>query len=141
MIRFIDLTGRIYLDDEEKAFAFFDTTTDKFCEFSGNQYWDKLEDFKEDYTGNEIDRFLRLMPPSIVYSWKDSKISLNGKEFLFKQDKTITDWKIAFKLSTDTINYKKKLADFEKKLKKALEKEDFHMCEVLKIEIENLKNK
>ncbi len=54
MIRFIDLTGQIYLDEDEespiKVFAFFDTVTDKFLSFSGFEKWESIE------------RFLNLIP-------------------------------------------------------------------------------
>lgn len=85
MIRFIDLTGQIYLDDEEKSFAFFDTVRDKFCEFSGCQHWDSIDEFKDDYIGDELDRFLGLIPASFkVYKWNDVKIILDGKEVKYK---------------------------------------------------------
>lgn len=106
MIRFIDLTGQIYLDDEEKSFAFFDTVTDKFCMFSGNQYWDNVEDFKNDFTGDDIDRFLRLMQHSIINKWKEPKIQLDGKELFFKENENISDVEFAISLSVFTLNNK-----------------------------------
>lgn len=79
MIRYINLEGQIHNSNNKKqSFAFFDTITDKFCEFSGNQYWDSLDEFKEDYTGNDIDRFLNLIPKQ--YSWKDVKVCIEGKQ-------------------------------------------------------------
>lgn len=81
MIRFIDLTGQIYQDDNEKSFAFFDTVRDKFCEFSGCQIWDDVQEFKDDYRGDQIARFLSLIPASFNnYEWKDTKLILMGKE-------------------------------------------------------------
>lgn len=106
MIRFIDLTGQIYLDDVKKSFAFFDTTTDKFLEFSGNQYWDNEEDFKNDFTGNDIDRFLRLMQHSIINTWKEPKIQLDGKELFFKKNENVSDVEFATSLSVFTLNNK-----------------------------------
>ncbi len=49
MIRFVDLTGQIGLDDEGD-FAFFDTTTDRFVEMptDGCQHWATIEDFEND---------------------------------------------------------------------------------------------
>lgn len=60
MIRFINLTNQII--QGVKEFAFFDTVTDKFVEFSGSQTWITIEDFKQDYIGEEIERYLKLIP-------------------------------------------------------------------------------
>ncbi|RQO37964.1 hypothetical protein DBR39_13840 [Chryseobacterium sp. KBW03] len=79
MIRFIDLTGQIYLDEEEVSFAFYDTVRNRFCEFSDTQCWDNIEEFINDYTGDDIERFLRLIPKNIVYQWKDVMVQINGK--------------------------------------------------------------
>ena len=49
MIRFINLTGQILIDDDELHFAWFDTITDEFMQFSGSQAWHSWEDFKRDY--------------------------------------------------------------------------------------------
>ncbi|OWK99278.1 hypothetical protein AP75_01970 [Kaistella haifensis DSM 19056] len=67
MIRFIDLTGQIYLDEEIISFAFFDTVTGKFCEFSGFQNWDNLEEFINDFDDKlrNLERFLNLIPEEI----------------------------------------------------------------------------
>lgn len=64
MIVFIDLTGQIYVDDAEQlSFAFFDTVTGKFCEFSDDQCWDSVEDFISDYDHSiDIKRFLDIVP-------------------------------------------------------------------------------
>ncbi len=61
MIRFINLTGQIMLDDAP-YFAWYDTVTDTFMTFSGFQTWDCWHDFVEDYDGNELERFHKLMP-------------------------------------------------------------------------------
>lgn len=67
MIRFIDLRGQ----DTGYEFAFYDTVTDKFCEFDGDQTWDFQEEFiysfKEEAqylnaTYVDVERFLQLMP-------------------------------------------------------------------------------
>lgn len=81
MIRFIDLTGQIYLDEEEVSFAFYDTVRDKFCEFSDTQCWDSIEEFINDYTGEDIERFLRLIPKKIdpLFQWNNVMVSINGK--------------------------------------------------------------
>lgn len=63
MIRFIDLRGQIVTLSNDAHFAFFDTVSDKFLEFSGFQEWDSIEDFTADYDGNDdIERFLKLIP-------------------------------------------------------------------------------
>ena len=49
MIRFIDLGDQILLLEGHKEFAWFDTVTDTFEEFNGNQTWDNWEDFEEDH--------------------------------------------------------------------------------------------
>ncbi|ROH98267.1 hypothetical protein EGI16_21560 [Chryseobacterium sp. G0240] len=152
MIRFIDLTGQIYLDDEEKSFAFFDTITDKFCEFSGNQYWDNIEDFKNDYTGNEIDRFLRLIPPSQKYDWKETKIVLGDKEMKLNKPsyESLKDWDRfhAFAMSLPLLNHYycgnrgkwQQIEDLEKQLRIALENEDYITAESIKQSLKGLKN-
>jgi hypothetical protein len=44
MIRFIDLGNQ--LEDDEKAFAFFNTVTDRFLTIEGEQVFYSLEDFQ-----------------------------------------------------------------------------------------------
>lgn len=60
MIRFIDLSDQII--DGEKEFAFYDTVIDTFKIFSGCQTWDTIEDFKNDYVGEELERYLNKIP-------------------------------------------------------------------------------
>lgn len=61
MIRFIDISGQI--TDDVKEFSFYDTTIDKFIEGeSGMQTWSSVEDFIDDYNGNQLERFLSLIP-------------------------------------------------------------------------------
>jgi len=48
MIRFINLTGQILIDDDELHFAWFDTITDEFMVFAGTQDWHSWEEFKQD---------------------------------------------------------------------------------------------
>ena len=60
MIRFIDLGNQIM--DDYNEFSFYDTTIEKFVEFQGNQTWDSIEDFTNDYEGKELDRYLKLIP-------------------------------------------------------------------------------
>lgn len=47
MIRFIDLGDQIL--EGEKMFAWYNTVTDTFEEYSGNQRWSSWEEFKEDF--------------------------------------------------------------------------------------------
>ena len=49
MIRFINLTGQILIDDDEPHFAWFDTITDEFMGFNGSQDWHTWDEFKEDF--------------------------------------------------------------------------------------------
>jgi len=53
MIRFINLTGQIYVvppDDSDPHFAWFDTITDGFMEFNDSQEWHTWNDFVDDLT-------------------------------------------------------------------------------------------
>ena len=49
MIRFINLTGQIFIDDEPH-FAWFDTITDEFMEFNDSQDWHTWDEFVDDLT-------------------------------------------------------------------------------------------
>ena len=68
MIRFIDLTGQIYLDEEQVSFAFFDTVRDKFCEFNGCQRWDSLKELMDDFDEDpqNLIRYVSLIPDEIL---------------------------------------------------------------------------
>ena len=48
MIRFINLTSRILIDDEEPHFAWYDTILSNFMSFSGCQAWHTWSDFLDD---------------------------------------------------------------------------------------------
>lgn len=81
MKRFIDLTDQI--NDDEKLFAFYCTVKDCFESFSGSQTWDSIEGFKADYSGLELDRYLKLIPNnffSVENSWADFKLLFMGQE-------------------------------------------------------------
>jgi len=58
MKRFIDLRGQ----DTGSNFAWWDTITNKFEIHSGEQAWDKFEEFAYDYKGNDLERYRRLTP-------------------------------------------------------------------------------
>ena len=70
MLRYIDLTGQIYYEDEDEpkqfSFAWFDTVVGKFLRYQGTQVWDSWKDFLTDVKGYESDetmkRFGRLFP-------------------------------------------------------------------------------
>ena len=53
MMRFIDLRGQYFLDDDEpkekqtKIFAYLDTITDQFLIYDGNSIWHSFKDFEE----------------------------------------------------------------------------------------------
>ncbi len=59
MVRFVYLSDQIV--EGIREFAFYNTTIDRFMEFSGCQTWQSVEDFIKDYDGNELQRFVRLM--------------------------------------------------------------------------------
>lgn len=59
MIRFIEIGRQIFplpLDDDEpiNQFAWFDTITDTFMEFSGDQVWETWEEFEESFKCEEF---------------------------------------------------------------------------------------
>ncbi|OPB87826.1 hypothetical protein [Elizabethkingia occulta] len=72
MIVYIDLKDQII--EGENRFAFYDTITDSFCSFSGCQSWSSVDEFKMDYDGDNIGRFICLIPPGYSRTFKvDSK--------------------------------------------------------------------
>ena len=93
MIRFINLTGQILLDDPEPHFAWYDTVTDEFMTFAGAQEWNTWNDFVDDLTIelrrdsllNTVSRckillcFQRLFPPKIFKN-HPTKTSPSSKE-------------------------------------------------------------
>ena len=94
MIRFINLTGQIFIDDDEPHFAWFDTITSRFMTFDDSQDWNTWKEFEQDlraylvehrsstyilgesveddnfYFQREIriiSRFRRLYPPTVLF--------------------------------------------------------------------------
>ncbi len=59
MRRFIDLFNQT--GNAKTEFAFYDTTTDKFETFSDSQTWESTEEFINDYEGNQLARYLKLI--------------------------------------------------------------------------------
>ncbi|MFD2874056.1 hypothetical protein ACFS5N_16355 [Mucilaginibacter ximonensis] len=80
MIRFIDLRGQIYLDDDP-CFAWFTTICDRFHTFNDNQHWNSLESFISDYKAqaavqdiaDPLERYLRLIPEGYFLEMKESE--------------------------------------------------------------------
>ncbi len=66
MKRFIDIGHQMYLyDSEPKQFSFYCTVFDRYERFSGEDVWDSVNDFKNDYLesgGTELERYLNLIP-------------------------------------------------------------------------------
>lgn len=63
MIRFVDIRGQ----GTGLRFAFWDTVSDTFCEFNGDQAWESNTDFAESFNldldqFSSIERFTALMP-------------------------------------------------------------------------------
>ena len=79
MIRFINLTGQIFLDDPIVHFAWFNTITSVFMEFNYSQDWHTWKEFEQDLTlhypgvkkftekSEAISRFRRLYPPTVLF--------------------------------------------------------------------------
>jgi len=79
MIRFINLTGQILIDDDEPHFAWFDTISNKFLILYGNQEWHSWEEFELDLT-----TYLK------TTSNRDKKIKRFKKLYQFKTHPTKT---------------------------------------------------
>lgn len=84
MIRFIDLTSQILVHEDEPHFAFYDTVTDEFKSFSGENSWHTKEEFIKDYKGNELDRYIGKIPDDFFERKSNIQFTLNyksGKKF------------------------------------------------------------
>ena len=70
MIRFVNVTGQIYLDLEEGdsgvEFAYYDTVRDKFIRVCESEVWDSWDEFRKDYDADPqpwpLTRFEGLTP-------------------------------------------------------------------------------
>jgi len=67
MIRHVSISADDQVIADTPCFAWFDTVTDSFCEFSGNQVWATWEDFELDWSDEpgdkrELERFKGLFP-------------------------------------------------------------------------------
>ncbi len=79
MIRFINLTGQIFIDDPQVHFAWYDTVISQFMTICDSQDWHTWKEFEEDLIvhyrclnvkGNIdkiITRFKRLYPPTVLF--------------------------------------------------------------------------
>ena len=61
MKRLVNLGGQLN-STEENEFAFYCTTEARFESFSDSQTWASEKEFKEDYDGEELQRYLNLIP-------------------------------------------------------------------------------
>jgi len=66
MIRFVDLTGQILLDDDEPQFAFFNTIPDMFVEVDGVQNWHSWTEFQSDVMNAKQTRGFDVSPENRV---------------------------------------------------------------------------
>lgn len=63
MKRFIDIGKQTGNQDEGvKEFCFFDTQVGMFESFNGESCWKSADDFFDDFDGNDIVRYLKLIP-------------------------------------------------------------------------------
>ena len=69
MKRFIDLRNQ----GTGYRFAFWDTVTDRFEQFGGEQAWDTFDEFADAHEGFDLERYERLCP-----DW--AKQSPSGRE-------------------------------------------------------------
>jgi len=65
MIRFINIKDQI--DRDGTAFAWYDTVTDRFLQFDGDQVWNSVAEFmlsfqKDEANFYKAERFLKLIP-------------------------------------------------------------------------------
>lgn len=125
MKRFIDLRTQLYLTDdaENNAFAFFCTVRDKFETFTGSQTWSSKEEFLEDYDGDDVERYLALIPEDWGKTWKDVIITIAGKELKnltsvdFSEQIDISNLETDLLLAVQEENYEK-AADIKRRIEK-----------------------
>ena len=131
MKRFINLTNQII--DGEKEFAFYCTVRDEFETFSGAQTWNSIKEFKQDYEGDDLERYLNLIPEDFFKkkkTWSSVVVTMGGKE-------------IEGIKSVSYGVYEKALtvADLESQLQIATDLEQYELCAKIQKKINKLKNK
>ncbi len=106
MIRFINLTGQILIDDTEPHFAWYDTIHSKFLEFNEGQDWHNWSDFHEDLLAH---CFTKSMIPA------DTAQLILRLEKLYQFDDIVrTESKVT------------KTADFDKGVSSTMVEDDFY---------------
>lgn len=127
MIRFIQLGDQI--TESNNDFAFYDTVTETFCTFSGFQRWNSVEEFYQDYDGDDVERFLNLIPKNWRCYWQDVKITILGQEIdvapIYQYTENKGKWQ-----NIDAL---------EKQLKDALNNEDYLRADEIQKQIKQLK--
>ncbi len=139
MIRFINLGDQI---TDKNRFAFYDTITDKFCEFNGSQSWDNVADFKKDFEGDDIDRYQRLINHNFIIVDDIDDVKYNFSLFAdrYFQPFPIDPWLKRNRTILIEKSAEEKIKFLEPLLKQALEFEDYLKADQLKLQIEALKN-
>ncbi len=127
MKRFIDLGDQIYPYSEKPTFAFFCTVTNTFETFGGTQFWSSVDDFKEDYNGDDIERYTSLIPEQWNKYFPEISITILGKEIK----------------AVKPMNYHEviEVSNLEVDLMFALRAENFERAAELRDQINSLKNK
>lgn len=127
MKRFVDLGQQICsADDGSRYFAFYCTFRDAFETFSGNQCWESIERFKEDYNGtDEIERYLNLIPINWGTSESDVTITIMGRVIR----------------PARSVNYTKviNIANLKSDLIEVLQNEDYETAAILRDKIKKQK--
>ena len=92
MIRFINLTGQIYVvppNDSEPHFAWFDTIVDEFMRFNDSQEWNNWNEFVDDLTEhlkednisqNEATEILERFKRLYQFKISQTNLDLSSKE-------------------------------------------------------------
>ena len=58
MMRFIDIRDGVYPGDKDcTQFSWWDTITDSFVEFNGEQMWDSWDEFEKDVRDEDLENY------------------------------------------------------------------------------------
>lgn len=73
MKRFVNLGTQLWSSDEDmpNQFAWYDTITQSFEIHSGTSVWETWENFKNDYQGDNLERYMNLFPKTQSIEDKD----------------------------------------------------------------------